>query len=150
MRCHGQARPSFGGEAFQRTIPPPFQERRPGAGRGILVLQHHVLSLPSLTSTAGARALGRAHSLATVGSVMRASSVILKLESFRTKGRASSEVRLDHMARTITEVEEMRTHVRRLRAASRFVVKPSSRIRQVWDIVVFVAMLYTAPLARPK
>lgn len=38
----------------------------------------------------------------------------------------------------------MRAHMTRLRIASRFVLKPSSLKRQVWDSVVLVAMLYTS------
>lgn len=38
----------------------------------------------------------------------------------------------------------MRAHMKRLRIASRFVLKASGLKRQVWDCIVLVAMLYTA------
>jgi hypothetical protein len=79
---------------------------------------------------------------------LNAGSVILKLGSFRSnspsKGQTGSQQRLEHLTKASKEVEEMRAHMKQLRTASRFVLKPEGLKRQAWDCIVLVAMLYTA------
>ena len=68
----------------------------------------------------------------------------LKTSGSQRLSRLRPSARQRRKDRFINEVDQMRHHISHMRAMSRCILKPKDRPRQAWDLVVLVAMLYTA------